>query len=221
MNNAGTAELAVANIAGGLDMSETGLISTTAIGAGSTANNVWYSTTGRTNLAYRVIGAFDVVNTAGAWASPTTKLNAGGQAKFNSASMVRLNTANGYGSTNTVIRRFTNVVANQGTDITYADSATNGATFTINTNGVYAISYDDSFTAASNSGISLNSTQLTTSIALINIADVVSQTTHDAANHPYNSAATLYLLSGSVIRAHAGANTTGTVPATFTITRVS
>jgi hypothetical protein len=46
-------------------------------------------------------------------------------------SMVRLNTANGYGSTNTAIRRFTNVVTNQGTDITYADSATLGTTFTI------------------------------------------------------------------------------------------
>ena len=51
-------------------------------------------------------------------------------------SYVRLNTANGYGSTNTKIRRFTNIVNNVGTDITYADSATLGNTFTINANGV-------------------------------------------------------------------------------------
>ena len=59
--------------------------------------------------------------------------------KTASQSMVRLNTSNGYGSTNTVIKRYTNVVTNQGVDITYADSATLGASFTINTAGVYAI----------------------------------------------------------------------------------
>jgi hypothetical protein len=80
MNNAGTAELAIANIAGGLQMDETNLISTTAISASATANNVWYSTTARSNLPYRVIGAFDAVNTTGAWSDPTAEINAGGNA---------------------------------------------------------------------------------------------------------------------------------------------
>jgi hypothetical protein len=80
MNNAGTAELAVASIAGGLAMNEEGVISTTAIGAGSTAANVWYSTTARANLSYRIIGAIDAVNTAGAWGNPVAVINAGGAA---------------------------------------------------------------------------------------------------------------------------------------------
>lgn len=46
---------------------------------------------------------------------------------------------NGQGSTNTEIFRFTNIETNVGGDITYADSATLGASFTINTAGVYAL----------------------------------------------------------------------------------
>lgn len=80
MNNAGTAELAVINLAGGNDLTETGVISSTTISAGATAANVFYSTTGRSNLAYRVVGAFVAVNTAGAWSSPTLIQGAGGQA---------------------------------------------------------------------------------------------------------------------------------------------
>jgi len=70
IDNAGTVELAVVNIAGGNSLSEEGVISTTAISASSTANNVFYSTTARTGVSYHVVGAVDAVNTAGAWASP-------------------------------------------------------------------------------------------------------------------------------------------------------
>ena len=224
MNNpgGGTVELAVANITGGLDMSETGLISTTAIGAGSTANNVWYSTTARTTLAYRVIGAFDVVNTAGAWGSPTTKINAGGQAQFNSASMVQLNTTSGWGSTNTAIRRFTNVVTNQGSDITYADSATLGASFTINTNGVYAVNCTDGFSSTSALGLSLNSAQLTTGIASITAANILAFSDIQLNNSNGEASWTGYLASGSVVRPHTAAGLAGSGRvATFTIVRIA
>lgn len=80
INNAGTKELAVINIAGGNDLSETGVINTTAISASSTANNVFYSTTARTGVAYRVVGAVDAINTAGAWASPVLVQGMGGNA---------------------------------------------------------------------------------------------------------------------------------------------
>jgi hypothetical protein len=137
-------------------------------------------------------------------------------------SMVRLNTANGYGSSSTAIRRFTNVVTNQGTDITYADSATLGASFTINTNGVYAISYTDSMSANSHIGISLNSNQLTTSITSITttnvVADVLVSTGFAA-----SCGATMYLSSGDVIRPHNGGVSTGsqTNSVQFVITRVA
>lgn len=80
MNNAGTSEYAVANISGGLQMDETNLISTTAIDTASDAANVWYSTTARSNLPYRVVACFDAVNTTGAWGSPTLVQPAGGNA---------------------------------------------------------------------------------------------------------------------------------------------
>lgn len=80
MNNAGTSEYAVANISGGLQMDETNLISTTAIDTASDSGNVWYSTTARSSLPYRVVACFDAVNTAGAWGDPTLVQPAGGNA---------------------------------------------------------------------------------------------------------------------------------------------
>ena len=138
-------------------------------------------------------------------------------------SVVRLNTANGYGSTNTKIRRFTNTVTNQGSDITYADSATLGASFTINTTGIYGISYSDQFNAAGDVGLSLNSTQLTTSIVSITAADVLAVATPSANNFSGSVAVTLYASAGSVIRPHTGGTTAGANPACqqFTITRVT
>ena len=138
-------------------------------------------------------------------------------------SVVRLNTANGYGSTNTAIRRFTNVVTNQGSDITYADSATLGATFTINTSGIYAMSYGDQFNSNGWSGFSLNSTQLTTGIQLITISDALFITLSGGVNISTTAQTTLYLASGSVIRAHTSATPSGTNTAAchFTITRVA
>ena len=136
-------------------------------------------------------------------------------------SMVRLDTTGNYGSTNTAIRRFTNVRVNQGTDITYADSATLGAIFTINTNGVYGISFYDNFTAASDLGISLNSTQLTTGIGAINAADRIAEATTTAAATRASCSTTHYLKVGDVIRAHTNGTASSTVDMGFTITRVA
>lgn len=139
-------------------------------------------------------------------------------------SMVRLNTANGFGSTNTKIRRFTNTVTNQGSDITYADSATLGASFTINTSGVYAISFTDSYSGGFDwTGVSLNSSQLTTAINSINASDILCMSSTVSANTSGYSGATVYLPAGSVVRPHAGggASSGNGAVAVFTITRVS
>jgi hypothetical protein len=137
-------------------------------------------------------------------------------------SMVRLNTANGYGSTNTVIRRFTNTVTNTGADITYADSATLGATFTINTGAVYAISYGDNSNVADNFGLSLNSAQLTTAIDSITVSAKLAQSTSSASTVNVFAGWTGFLAAGSVIRAHASGNAGGTADRTlFTIVRIS
>jgi hypothetical protein len=82
INNAGTIEAAVVNLAGGNQLDETNLITTTTISTGADSNNVIYSTTGRTNVPYRVVGFIDITEaTAGTWATaPTLVQGSGGQA---------------------------------------------------------------------------------------------------------------------------------------------
>lgn len=139
------------------------------------------------------------------------------------ASMVRLNTTNGYGSTNTCIKRFTTTTTNQGTDITYADSATLGATLTVNTSGVYAISYTDQCNTASTIGISLNSAQLSTFVLSITAGTSLAAATSAFAGYVASVSWTGYLPAGSVIRPHGDGALTGVNPnvGTFTITRVA
>ena len=96
INNAGTIELAAVNISGGNQLDETNLISTTAEGGAGAADsaNVIYSTTARSNVAYRVIGFIDITEaTAGTWATaPSTIQGVGGQALAAMSSL-------GYGQT--------------------------------------------------------------------------------------------------------------------------
>jgi hypothetical protein len=70
---AGVPQLAVCNLSGGLQLDETNLITTTAIGSGSTAANVWYSTSAITTASqYRIVGRVDATWTSGTgWSSPT------------------------------------------------------------------------------------------------------------------------------------------------------
>jgi hypothetical protein len=94
INNAGTLERAVVNLAGGNDLSETGLISTIAIDAGSDLANVFYSTTARTSVAYRVVRSITSTQaTAGNWVTtPSLVQGAGGNALTSMSSL-------GYGQT--------------------------------------------------------------------------------------------------------------------------
>ena len=137
-------------------------------------------------------------------------------------SMVRLNTTNGYGSTNTKIRRFTNVVTNQGSDITYADSATLGGSFTINTSGVYCISYSDIFSGPSHIGLSLNTTTPTTSVYLCAVAEILIVSVSNGVN-AVSTSWSGYLTSGNIVRAHNDGVTSGseTNSPQFTIVRVA
>lgn len=80
----------------------------------------------------------------------------------NLESEVTMDTGNGFGSTGLYARRFSNVDVNIGSDITLAQNATNGDSFTINTNGIYAISYTNYSANGDTSSISLNSSGATT-----------------------------------------------------------
>jgi hypothetical protein len=80
--NGGVPVLGVINQAGGISLDESGVISSTAISASATANNVVYTTAAVTGSPYRVVGYIDIAEaTAGTWATaPTTVQGAGGQA---------------------------------------------------------------------------------------------------------------------------------------------
>ena len=82
IDNAGTVELAIANLTGGVNLDETTLITTTTISTGADSAAGIYSATGRTNVAFRVVGFIDITEAViGTWATaPTTVQGCGGQA---------------------------------------------------------------------------------------------------------------------------------------------
>lgn len=93
---AATFEVAVVNIAGGNDLTETGFISTTAEGGagGADSANVVYSATARSNLPYRVMGYIESTQaTAGTWATGLSVIQGAGGQAFTAHSSI------GYGQT--------------------------------------------------------------------------------------------------------------------------
>ena len=122
-----------------------------------------------------------------------------------------MNGTPGVGSTNTRIRRFLTVNTNtgEGVDWTFAQSATLGDSVTILRSGIYSVYYLD-FQQLNNGvfGVSINSTQLTTSISAINTAHIFSSSMSSATNYsavPQSRIA--YIASSSVLRAHVSSGT--------------
>lgn len=130
----------------------------------------------------------------------------------------------GVGTTNTAIRRFATTGKNTGSSITYADSAANGASFTINETGLYSITHCFQFTGGTVGGISLNSSQLTTNIDSITASDRMASAFTSGANAGNCVTATSILTATDVVRPHitVGAGIGGTtVEDSFRITQVS
>ena len=128
--------------------------------------------------------------------------------------VVSVNTGNGHGSTNTSVRRFTTTNENTGTSITYADSATLGASFTINATGVYSVYYQDvgQFTHV----IARNQT----STAVTDQTKVIAASSTTGASTKSVSA-TIKLTSGDVVRAISSGSTDATGAVQFSIRRIS
>ncbi len=141
---------------------------------------------------------------------------------YTAMTKIRLNTGNGYGSTNNKIRRFSTTVVNTGTGVTYADSATLGASFTITEAGIYAIHYADCFSTGSGFGLSLNSSQLTTSIASITTSDRLILGSTSGTSAAAVASITLALSVGDIVRPHTAGDTESGAPdrVSFTIQRV-
>jgi|GEM_PF-2143591 len=143
-----------------------------------------------------------------------------------SDSSVRVDTANGYGSTATKIRRFSNIRDNVGTDIEYTDSAANGASFTAMSSGIYMISYSEQTTLNTTPriGISKNASSLINNIDDISANErlAISSDEGGSSASKYMSVSWQgYLQSGDIIRPHSSGQT-NTVPGgvTFTISKV-
>lgn len=71
-------------------------------------------------------------------------------------------TGNGYGSTNTSVRRYSTTGYTYGNAITYADSAANGGYFTINESGMYSITIKDARGTSFVIGVTVNGAELST-----------------------------------------------------------
>jgi hypothetical protein len=112
--------------------------------------------------------AGQVLQSAGAgvpvWATPSSGPG---------TNQVLLRTGNGTGSTGDKIRRFTTTVINTGTAITYADSATDGASFTINEDGIYAVVYADTGSVGAYYGITVNQPDLTINVFSVPNANTI------------------------------------------------
>lgn len=122
---------------------------------------------------------------------------------------VTVHTGNGFGAVNNKIRRFSTILTNEGTNITYADDSDDGASFTINTPGLYEIYYSDTGGSAGTLiGASLNSSQLTTSPASINISDRIFMSVNSTANQPTAVTRTVSLLANDVVRPHTASSGT-------------
>ena len=137
--------------------------------------------------------------------------------------MVTVSGSSTNGSTDTCINIYTTVEVSQGSDITRATSATLGDTFTINTNGVYAISACPvKGASAGYMGASLNSTQRTTPIeSLSNVSEVLARG-YQASTYALPLSWTGYLAAGSVVRSHGTTQALSASPASkFTIQRVA
>jgi hypothetical protein len=124
IDNAGTVELAVVNLTGGNDLTETGLITTIAeggAGAADSASSI-YSTTARSNVAYRVVGYVESTQaTAGTWSTPASTIQGyGGQALASMSSL-------GYGQV------WTNVASSRSSGTTYYNTTGKPIIVMINT----------------------------------------------------------------------------------------
>lgn len=140
----------------------------------------------------------------------------------NPRSEIVVDTGNGSGSTNTGVRRFANTRKSTGSAITYADSATNGASFTINEDGLYTVNYWDNNTVSDILiGITVNSSNLTGAVNTITYAQGRRSFDYVTGGKIVHTTFKGELKRGDVVRAqHQNANNTSDA-VVFTITKDS
>jgi hypothetical protein len=204
INNAGAGELAWSST----PFDEGVLQNTTAEGGAGAADSktTLYSTTARTGVAIRLLARFKSnQTTAGTWAAVPIEISLPPFGGRTAVSEVLLRDGNGYGAVNTKIRRFSTVERNTGSAITYADSSNDGASLTINEDGLYIIERQDGVTSGSVwQGLSLNSAQLTTNIqSLTSQSAALGRCIAQASSNLLSILSIpVFLKVGDVVRAH-------------------
>lgn len=189
--------------------------STAALGNGTNNQLLGISSTG--TQEYKTFGSspsIAITNGAGTISA----------AVIGTACRLFVSTGNGVGSTNNKVRRFTTTVESTGTTDypapTYTDSATLGGTFTITCDGVYAITYIDLAVAASCAfGLSFNSTQGTTSLGSITMANMLSST-GTASGFTAVASVTRRFANGDFIWAHQGGTVATSITAQSSFMRI-
>ena len=121
----------------------------------------------------------------------------------------------GYGSTNIKIPYFTNNNQAIGNLITSNSNSTNGLSITINKSGRYSIKYifvPPSLAALYQAGISINSSQLSTSVGSITNTTILAlnSQTSSAQGVTFDMSVSLYLNSNDIIRPHTDGNLSAT-----------
>ena len=140
-----------------------------------------------------------------------------------------LETGNGYGTTDLYTRRYVTIKQNTGTAITYADSAANGTTFTINEPGIYILTQVDRNTTGPVAiGMTVNASagELSGAGSPVNVSSAHSigfVNNMDTANGWATLTATYLAAAGDIIRPHGSnnANSTSTREATFSIRKIA
>lgn len=137
----------------------------------------------------------------------------GGGTSLAEAPMIHLSHGNGYGSTNTMIRRFSRINKNSGgTHITLTQSSTNGDSFTINTAGMYAICYGDYRNGDMAVAVTVNDSAMTTTARTpITYAQGLRSMYNGVSLNDYASTCDVTDLAvNDVVRAHSDGNNGGT-----------
>lgn len=123
---------------------------------------------------------------------------------------IRGNTCSAFGSTNNKIPRWTNVVIDRGEHITFRQSATLGDDFFINTPGLYFFGVCLTTDGVSGIGISLNSSELTTGVLSIAVADLMVSEVVSGANQQGAMFCVMRLEPGDIVRPHHDSGILGT-----------
>lgn len=125
-------------------------------------------------------------------------------------------TANGFGSTDTKIRKFTNNPVNAGTAVQYlavggasAANSIGGGEFVFTEDGVYSITYTDNMNGGY-MGLSLNGTTTTNVQSLTISQQLCFLTTPAVASAAGIASFTDYFSAGSIVRCHTNATAAGT-----------